>query len=76
MEIYGVRFRWILQRFQKIFSASDFLKQGMDIRDDLYDGVKQNELYQSVMSQMNVDTIWNTASNGLPSVQQSFRKFV
>ena len=50
------------------FSASDFLKQGMDIRDDLYDGVKQNELYQSVMSQMNVDTIWNTASNGLPSV--------
>ena len=23
---------------------------------------------QSVMSQMNVDTIWNTASNGLPSV--------
>lgn len=68
MEIYGVRFRWILQRFQKIFLPSDFLKQGMDIRDDLYDGVKQNELYQSVMSQMNVDTIWNTASNGLPSV--------
>lgn len=49
------------------FSASDFLKQGMVIRDNMYDGVKQNELYQSVMSQMNVDTIWNTVSNGLPS---------
>ena len=62
----------------KNFSASDFIKQGLEMRDSIYGEVKQSDIYQSVMTQMDVNSIWDKASSGLPSASSlltnSFRQ--
>lgn len=50
------------------FSANALLQQGMETRNTLFSDVKSTDLYQTVMSQMDVSGIWKKASGGLPSV--------
>lgn len=49
------------------FSASEFLQQGMETRSSLFSSAQSSDLYQSVMGQLDVGSIWKKASSGLPS---------
>lgn len=54
------------------YSASEFLEEGMDMRDSIFANVKSTSVYQDVMGFMNVGSVWGKASQGLPSASSLF----
>lgn len=59
-------------------SVGSFLQQGMEMRNSTFSAVRSSELYQNVMGQMDIGSVWAKASGGLPSASSlltnSFRQ--
>ena len=59
-------------------SVGSFLQQGMEMRNSTFSEVRSSELYQNVMGQMDIGSVWAKASGGLPSASSlltnSFRQ--
>lgn len=54
------------------FLMSDFMKKGMELRDELFASVKQSETYQTVSERMDISSVWDKAQEGLPSAASLF----
>lgn len=59
-------------------SVGSFMQQGMEMRNSTFSAVRSSELYQNVMGQMDIGSVWAKASGGLPSASSlltnSFRQ--
>lgn len=49
-----------------------FMAQGIALRDELFKDIKVSEIYQTVASRMDIASVWDKASTGLPSAESLF----
>lgn len=75
MELFQSTYGDLLKELQlpqpeipKDFSLSEFMQQSTAIRDSAFSQVKSSSEYQSVMGKLNVGSVWNKATQGLPNV--------
>ena len=51
------------------FSASEWMQDAMDLRNEMFGEVRSSQTYQNVMGHMDIGSVWKQVSGGLPSAE-------